>query len=449
MARFLSPFLQAQVLLYGLSTTLLLPAVIGLTEFGVYIQILAGALLVARFGEAVYDTYIIKTLSAGEEINQRASSQTVLRRKLLFTVIAGSLAIIVFTPGYFVIPLVFLLIMATQQFVFSMLYGLNARARLVVLYCAMLGGLALVYLLAWWRGSSGLDMVFFMAAHAIATTAIGLALLPRLSSAGTQPVFSPRDQLQYGLMASAPNLINNGIITLAALLLPAADVGRLRLLISAVKATTSLFPVNPRLIFVRAMRATDQSTRNRLYDATLALTGVMFLPAIMIPPVLTLTAPLWPLAGESLSLWVLSLALFMPSLTLFIWMVLNERFVLAFGGEALAVRANLIAAPLIIALTILLVMWHPHGVALALFAASALYIAACLAMIARKGALALGCPLMLSLAVLVMGAIGLIPGLGAGLRLALLIAVYALFAVAAFWPRRRDVWHMISNQPFT
>jgi hypothetical protein len=124
------------------------------------------------------------------------------------------------------------------------------------------------------------------------------------------------------------NLLTNVFPFLLSKSLPAGDLGLFRVVSSIVQSATSLFPINPKAIFVTFIRSEDRGQQYRtlasvalLYFATAGLVGYAIASA-------------WPRLHPYLTL--------ICSLPVLYWTVLSERYLLALKRVEHVRRANLL-----------------------------------------------------------------------------------------------------------
>jgi hypothetical protein len=124
------------------------------------------------------------------------------------------------------------------------------------------------------------------------------------------------------------NLLTNVFPFLLSKSLPAGDLGLFRVVSSIVQSATSLFPINPKAIFVTFIRSEDRGQQYR----TLASVALLYFAAAGL--VGCAVAAAWPRLHPYLTL--------ICSLPVLYWTVLSERYLLALKRTEHVRRANLI-----------------------------------------------------------------------------------------------------------
>lgn len=372
----LNPVIQLQVLFYSILTNLGIPLAIGFEEFGKFVLITSGVLLAARLCEATYDTYVLNVVNDKGDIAFDFVIRDALIKKSVASLALGSILATIFAKGYLVLPLLFLSAITIQQFLFSCLYAFDNRMDILKIYFVMIAGVIFLLTIGYVYEMSGETFVWLMTGHNFVAAAVAFYFLPHLKSNSYKPVFTTRRQVAFATMALSPNLINTGIVTIAGLVLNPTALGVVRFSISTVKASVSLFPINPRTVFVRAISENSTSSQVALKNGVLFIIFVLFVPVLFIPSIIDIfgkhSSFFFDEDISHLIRWQISL--FSPSLSMFVWVTINERLILAYGGEKKATRVNYVTAPLILICSFVFIQFSEFGVALSVFCCCTIFV---------------------------------------------------------------------------
>ncbi len=368
MKSYLNIVIQMMNIFIALIPNLAYPLIFGLNYHGEYLFLVAMPTLAVYTISIPFLNLLMKEMAARPGLGLGTCVKKLLWKNLILANILFVVLVFWQPSGKIILQLFFLNSAGVVSFFLAALYADNRKPRIALF---LIGFVLISLVAALLVAAAGLapDILLLVVAILNFTSAFVAILFLRERLQGQEKLKVHPLRIVHFISISGPiAMLSYGVVALAAGFLPAERLSVLRIAVSVAQAATSFFPVNQRTILENIVsmsgKAGGKAMVTRYLSAAFSLVTLMALGVsgtLLVLQLMAETGFIPRFAASAFVQYKLEILIMAPAVTLFLLASILEKTILAMLGEIRGFVYGILATILIVAGSVVSMLYFPAG----------------------------------------------------------------------------------------